>query len=137
MSIFDRYAPFVQDFIYRNGWEEADSKIQDVELMFKESEKQFLKVILSYTRTLTLNTNKLKLSDIEVKFTRRNFENTYQKTQILDMMLKNGKIAPRLAFVTCGLFQDPEQAYAESQAYVDKLANNQPKEKPKEEEVNV
>ena len=21
MGIFDRYAPFVQDFIYRNGWE--------------------------------------------------------------------------------------------------------------------
>ena len=22
MSIFDEYAPFVQDFIYRNGWDE-------------------------------------------------------------------------------------------------------------------
>ena len=21
MNVFDRYAPFVQDFIYRNGWE--------------------------------------------------------------------------------------------------------------------
>ena len=112
--------------IYRNGWEEADSKIQDVELMFKESEKQFLKIILSYTRTLTLENNKLKLSDIEVKFTRRNFENTYQKTQILDMMLKNGKIAPRLAFVTCGLFQDPESVYAESEEYVKEKAQTMP-----------
>ena len=126
--------------IYRNGWEEADSKIQDVELMFKESEKQFLKVILYYTRTLTYGNNKLKLSDIEIKFTRRNFENTYQKTQILDMMLKNGKIAPRLAFVTCGLFQDPESAYAESEEYVNKQSSNQPvppaQPKP-EEETNV
>lgn len=128
--------------IYRNGWEEADSKIQDVELMFKDSEKQFLKVILSYTRTLTYNKNKLKLSDIEIKFTRRNFENTYQKTQILDMMLKNGKIAPRLAFVTCGLFQDPESAYAESEEYMERQAEQTPKPTvtptpPKEEEENV
>ena len=131
--------------IYRNGWEEADSKIQDVELMFKESEKQFLKVILSYTRTLTLGKNKLRLSDIEIKFTRRNFENTYQKTQILTMMLQSGKIAPRLAFVTCGLFQDPEQAYAESEAYVKAQAEKQVTPQPtptpnpaeKEAEENV
>lgn len=125
--------------IYRNGWEEADSKIQDVELMFKESEKQFLKVALSYTRTLTLGKNKLRLSDLEIKFTRRNFENTYQKTQILDIMLKNGKIAPRLAFVTCGLFQDPESAYAESEAYIKQQANvtQTPPTPPKEEEPNV
>ena len=127
--------------IYRNGWEEADSKIQDVELMFKESEKQFLKIILSYTRTLTLGTNKLRLSDIEIKFTRRNFENTYQKTQILTMMLQSGKIAPRLAFVACGIFQDPESAYAESEEYIKKQKANQPTPpvppNPPEEEENV
>ena len=103
--------------IYRNGWEETNSKIQDVELTFKESEKQFLAVAMAFTRTLTLGKNKLKLSDIEVKFTRKNYENTYQKAQILDTMLKNPKIAPRLAFVSCGLFSDPEGAYAESEAY--------------------
>lgn len=124
--------------IYRNGWEEADSKIQDVELMFKESERQFLKVILSYTRTLTLGKNKLRLSDIEIKFTRRNFENTYQKTQMLCMMLQNGKIAPRLAFITCGLFQDPEQAYAESEEYVNSQNAKTPTQTPPaEEQTNV
>ena len=114
-----------QAIVYRNGWEETASKIQDVELMFKDSEKQFLKVALAYTKTLTLGKNKLKLSDIEVKFTRKNYENTYQKAQILDLMLKNGKVAPRLAFVTCGLFQDPEGAYNESLEYIAKNVGNQ------------
>ena len=109
-----------QAIVYRNGWEETASKIQDVELMFKESERQFLRVALSFTNTLTLGKNKLKLSDIEVKFTRKNYENTYQKAQILDLMLKNNKVAPRLAFVTCGLFQDPEGAYSESVEYYEK-----------------
>ena len=114
--------------IYRNGWEEADSKIQDVELMFKESEKQFLKIALTCTKVLTYGKNKLKFSDLEVKFTRKNYENTLQKAQILNLMLNNDKIAPRLAFVTCGLFQDAEGAYAESEAY---FKTNQGKQEPK------
>ena len=114
-----------QAIVYRNGWEETASKIQDVELMFKESERQFLKVALLFTNTLTLGKNKLKLSDIEVKFTRKNYENTYQKAQILDLMLKNDKIAPRLAFVSCGLFQDPEGAYKESVDYAKENLGNQ------------
>ena len=33
------------------------------------------------------------------------------------MMLKNPKIAPRLAFEVCGLFSDVEQCVEESKAY--------------------
>ena len=126
--------------IYRNGWEEADSKIQDVELLFKESEKQFLKIALSITKTLTKGTNKLNLSDLEIKFTRKNYENTLQKTQILNLMLNNGKIAPRLAFVTCGLFQDAEGAYQESKLYYEEQQKKQTPTTtptPKKEEDNV
>lgn len=103
--------------IMHDGWSEAEARVQDVELMFKGSEKQFLKIAIAYTRTLTYNKNKLSLSDLEIKFTRRNYENALQKAQMLDLMLKNPKIAPRLAFVSCGLFQDPEQACDESEEY--------------------
>lgn len=122
-----------QAVIYRNGWEEAESKILDVEIMFKESEKQFLKVALAFTRILTLGKNKLKLSDIEVKFTRKNYENTLQKAQILNIMLNNNKVAPRLAFVTCGLFQDAEGAYAESKVYYEDYLKQQPQPQPKQQ----
>lgn len=103
--------------IMRNGWSEAEARTQDVELMFKGSEKQFLKIVLRYTRILTLGKNKLRLSDLEIKFTRRNYENTYQKAQILDTLLKNPRVAPRLAFSVCGLFSDPESAYDESENF--------------------
>jgi hypothetical protein len=38
---------------------------------------------------------------------------------VLDTLLKNGKVAPRLAFQVCGLFSDSEQAYNESVAYME------------------
>lgn len=111
--------------IMRDGWSETEAKTLDDELMFKASEKQFLKLALSYTRTLTKNKVVLNLADIDIKFTRRNYENLYQKAQVLTMMLSQPKIAPRLAFVVCGLFADPEESYKESEEYYN---THQPKQ---------
>lgn len=115
--------------IMRDGWSEAEAKVQEDELSFRASEKQFLKVVISYMNTLSLGKYKLRLKDIAIKFTRRNYENAYQKAQMLDLMLKNNKIAPRLAFETCGLFSDCEEAYNESKEYFDSLQ--------KEEQTNA
>ena len=106
-----------QAVIIANGWSEAEARANDTELIFKASERDFLKLVLYITRTMTKTKLDLKMSELEIKFTRRNYENVYQKAQVLDLMLKNDKIAPRLAFVVCGLFQDPESAYMESQDY--------------------
>lgn len=106
--------------IMRDGWSEVEARTQETELMFKQSEREFLKLALNYTRILTSNKYNIKLGDLEIKFTRRNYENIYQKAQVLDLMLKNPKISPRLAFVVCGLFGDSEGAYNESEAYYQK-----------------
>lgn len=45
-------------------------------------------------------------------------------------MLKNNKVAPRLAFVSCGLFSDPEGAYAESEEYMKQQEAKLPKPQP-------
>lgn len=103
--------------IIANGWSEAETRANDTELVFTESERAYLKLILYISRTMTTNKLNLRLSDIDIKFTRRNYENIFQKTQVLDTMLKNPKIAPRLAFEVCGLFQDVETAYQESKEY--------------------
>ena len=103
--------------IMRDGWSEVEARTQETELMFKESERKFLNLALNYTRILTSGKYKIKLGDLDIKFTRRNYENIYQKTLVLDVMLKNPKIAPRLAFEVCGLFGDSEGAYNESEAY--------------------
>ena len=94
--------------IVRDGWAAAEARAKDDELMFKEAERQFLKVVLRILRD-TVGTE-LSLADIEVRFTRRNYENILAKSQVLLNMLSNDKIAPILAFTSCGMFSDPEDA---------------------------
>ena len=87
--------------------------------MFKKSERRFLKLILNICNVLV--DMKLKVHNIEIRFTRRNYENILQKAQVLDLMLKNGKVHPRLAFEHCGLFVDSDLAYTMSQEYVEEM----------------
>jgi SPP1 family phage portal protein len=95
--------------IMRDGWESAEARAKSAELMIKEPERNYLlKAALRIMRD-TVGTP-LKLSDIEIKFTRRNYENILSKSQVLTSMLANDKIAPILAFTHCGLFSDPEDA---------------------------
>lgn len=103
--------------ILKNGWQGAEARAGKTEIMFENSERMFLRVALEITRVFTTNKISLGIIDIVIKFTRRNYENTYQKAQMLTMMLSNEKIAPRLAFVYCGLFTDPDLAYEESVKY--------------------
>lgn len=103
--------------IMRDGWQAAEAYAKNTELMFKQSEKQFLKLLIRITNSL--RNMDLKLSDIEIRFTRRNYENIQEKTQVLTTMLANDKIHPRLAFEHCGMFADPGLAYSESMLYAE------------------
>ena len=96
--------------VYRDGWSAAESVAKLSENMFKKSERRFLRLLLRICRDLgSLPT--LKVSDIKIQFTRRNYENIQMKAQVLDLMLKNPSIHPRLAFEHCGMFPDPDLAY--------------------------
>lgn len=103
--------------IMRDGWSAAEARAKDSELMFKKSERIFLKVVLNICRTLA--DMDLKVCNVEIRFTRRNYENILQKAQVLDLMLKNNKIHPRLAFEHCGLFVDSGLAYTLSAEYAE------------------
>ena len=113
--------------IMRDGWTNAESRAKDTETMFKMSEKQFLRVAIQFANTL--RNMDLKLSAIDIRFTRRNYENIQVKSQVLTTMLNNDKIHPRLAFAHSGLFVDPELAYTQSVEYA--------KEKKKEAEKEL
>lgn len=101
--------------IYRDGYATADARARATELMFKSSEKQFIKLILRILRD-TVGT-KLRSADIEPHFTRRNYENIAAKSQVLISMLNNPNIHPELAFAYSGMFVDPESAYLQSMAW--------------------
>jgi SPP1 family phage portal protein len=98
--------------LLRDGWSLAEARAKDSENMFKKAEKPMLKLVLRICHELAdMN---LRLKDIDMKFTRRNYEAIQSKSQVLVSMLQQPKIHPMLAFSHCGLFTDPENAYAMS-----------------------
>jgi len=112
--------------IMRDGWSAAEARAKDTELVFKESEKRFLKFVLRILRDTSDIV--LPLGAIEPRFTRRNYENITAKANVLTTMLSNPKIHPKLAFIHCGMFADGELAYAMSKEYYEEqLALTPPK----------
>ena len=101
--------------ILKNGWQGAETRAKDSEMMFKRSEKEMLRMVLKLCDGLS--DLKLKLRDIDMKFTRRNYDNIQSKSQVLVTMLQQPKIHPLLAFSHCGMFSDPEGAYTMSDKY--------------------
>ena len=101
--------------VYRDGWSAAETRAKDTEKWFTRSEKNMLRIALKICREK--GRLDIHLSNVEIKFTRRNYENGATKATVLTTMLSNEKIAPRLAFVHSGMFSDPEAAWAESEKY--------------------
>ncbi len=119
--------------IMRDGWTLAESRAKDSELMFKKSEHEMLKLVLRILRDtegMSEDICNLKLKNLSLQFTRRNYENVKSKSQVLVSMLQQNKIHPRLAFTSSGLFTDPESAYQISKEYSDeqekKMVNQEP-----------
>lgn len=115
--------------ILRDGWSAAEARAKKAELMFKRSEKEFLRKAIRICNDLA--DLSLKMSAIEVRFTRRNYENITAKADVLTKMLSNDKIHPYLAFQHCGLFTDPNVAYKMSMDYYE----TKQKEQEKQQEV--
>ena len=120
--------------LLRDGWSLAEARAKDSEHMFKKSEKKMLKLVLRICRDLGDSEINLHLRDIDMKFTRRNYEAIQSKSQVLVSMLQQPKIHPMLAFSHCGLFTDPESAYAMSVKHYEeeqkKLAEQNPNPNP-------
>lgn len=106
--------------IMRDGWSAAEARAKESEVMFKKSEKEFLRQVLKICEDLS--DLSLKLSSVEIRFTRRNYENITAKADVLTKMLSNNKIHPLLAFTHCGMFCDPVVAYKMSMDYAKELA---------------
>lgn len=95
----------------RNGWDFAEGRSEINEKPFEKSEKEFLKIAL---KILSVNDLlDLKLSDIDIKFTRSKTDNMLVKTQALLSQLTAG-VDPQVALKTCELYSDPEDVYLKS-----------------------
>ena len=117
--------------IMRDGWESAEAQMKSVENEWKRSEKQFLKMVLRILEDM--GDIKLSIRDVEIKFSRRNYDNLQTKSQVLTTLLNNPKIHPELAFLHSGLFLDPEGAYLQSKQWWEK---NEKEAQKREEQGN-
>ena len=107
----------------RGGWYSADARAKDSELLWKRSETEFLRIVLNICRDL--NVLNLSITEIDMKFTRRNYEDILSKSQTLTNMLTSG-IDPLHAIAQCGLFGDPTEVYEASLPYLKKWAYEDP-----------
>lgn len=111
-----------QAVIFRDGWFAAEARAKDSEKEFTLSEREFLTILLEIVNTFR-DTN-LKVSQIDIRFTRRNYDNLQAKAQVLQMLLSAG-VHPLLAYEHCGMFVDPERAYAMSMEYAKEKQSNE------------
>lgn len=109
--------------LIQNGWSQAEARAKSSETMYKASERQMLSLIFNICRTVGKDEIDLVTSDVDYKFTRRNYENIQVKAQVLCEMLNTPRIHPKLAFESCGLFSDPENAYLISDEHYEATLN--------------
>lgn len=109
-----------QAVLLSNGWQIAETQAKSLEQIFSESEREMLKLILKIcAMTETNEIANLKLSDIDIKFSRNRTDSLLVKTQALANQLQAG-VHPLVAITTCGLYSDPQGVWNDSKPYMGK-----------------
>ena len=93
----------------KNGWQGAEMRAQDFEAMFEAPERDFLSLVSDICESQ--NSIAFDPYDIDIRFTRRNYEDVLSKAQTLTMLLQNDWVHPQKAYEASGLFVDSEEAY--------------------------
>ena len=109
--------------ILKNGWQGAETRAKDLEAEFKQPEMEMM-WLLSIIAGKTLEEKggfKLDPADVDIKFSRHNYENLLSKSQTLTTMLCNDKIDPKYAYEASGLFMDTEEAYRAGMKWYEKM----------------
>jgi len=119
--------------VLKNGWQGAETRAQDFEAMFELPEMEMLSVVSAICNVLKNGEYSFDPIDMEVKFTRRNYEDIMSKSQTLTTMLANDKIHPQKAYEASGLFPDTEEAYQMGMEWFEKHGEAEPqKVQPKQ-----
>jgi len=106
--------------IIKNGWWDAEARMQETQAMWKEAETAFLKVILKICSDAG-ELEGLRISDLEPKFWRQSYEDLLVKTQSFSTLRTSGMPAIQ-AFTFSHLSRDPESDAIVYDEYQQKLA---------------
>lgn len=122
--------------LIQNGWSQAEARAKSSETMFKGAERKMLELVLKICKTVGKDNINLRPTEIDCKSTRTNYENLQVKAQVLCEMLNTPRVHPKLAFESCGLFSDPENAYLVSEEhYKETLEKWEIEDRPDEDGV--
>ena len=105
-----------------DGWQTADTFARNTEDLFKKSNRRFDKIFLKILETKNL-VKGIKVSDIDIKFTRNEMDNLLVKTQGA-LNLKQLGLAPEIVLARSGVSIDPEGDIALSRKYIDVAFGN-------------
>ena len=106
--------------IIKNGWWDAEARMQETQSMWKEAETAFLKVVLKICYDMN-ELEGLRISDLEPKFWRQSYEDLLVKTQSFSTLRTSGMPAIQ-AFTFSHLSRDPESDAIVYDEYQQKLA---------------
>ena len=112
--------------ILKNGWQGAETRAQDFEAEFDLPEMEMLQVVSVICGVIKNGEYAFDPADIEVKFTRRNYEDILAKSQTLITMLGSDKVHPQKAYEASGLFADVEEAYQMGMAWFNEHGEQNP-----------
>ena len=107
--------------IMKNGWWDAEARMQETQSMWKEAETSLLKVILKICDDTDELTG-IKISDLEPRFWRQSYEDLLVKTQSFSTLRTSGMPAIQ-AFAFSHLSRDPESDALVYDEYQQKLAD--------------
>ena len=95
--------------VLRDGWQGVETRAEEFEAMFHEPEMRMLDLV----KVICWSQGSLEFepTEIEIKFTRRNYEDILSKSQTLVTMLQNNLIHPLKAYEASGLFVDTQEAF--------------------------
>ena len=100
------------------GFTTASIRVENEEKAFKKCDRNALKIILKICRDVNESLIKnLKVSNIDIKFSRDLSDNLLTKTQAL-INLQTANIPPQIANSVIGLFSDPVAVTKLQEAYV-------------------
>lgn len=104
------------------GWRKAQYAAERLIRAWQKGDREMYRIALSIldrAAKVPAELKKMRVTDLESKFTLSKSNNLLSKTQALTTMIQCG-IAPRIAIREVDLFADAEATYMESKPYLDK-----------------
>lgn len=124
------------------GFTSASVRVENEEKSFKKCDRNALKVILKICREASdSDIKELKVSNVDIKFSRDLSDNLLTKTQALQN-LQSANIPPQVANAVVGLFSDPvavtklQEAYIKQKEKLQQEINKQKESNNNENNIN-